>query len=84
MAKSYLFYVQDEAGREIAHWRGEVERVTEVTADLAGGEVRLQRNDVTLATGTDPGGQLALYRVPADDKLAEPVRHPVKRDDETD
>lgn len=86
MAKSYLWAVQDQAGREVCHWRGEVERVSEVTSDVTCGEdgqpyARIWRNGTIEALGAitpELTGRLTLHRWFAKDKLAESVKHSVR------
>ncbi len=75
---SYLYAVQDEQGREIVSAHVDVEKVTDITAVRSGDVVDLMFEDVIVKTGDYFGeGQLTLLRWPSDDKLADPVRHPV-------
>jgi hypothetical protein len=78
--KSYLYYIQDEDGREVVSATVEVERVSEVSAVRAGEHVALhQAGAGSVAVGEYAGEQqLTLYRVPSDDKLARPVAHPLR------
>lgn len=77
---TYLYAVQDSQGREVCSAKVDVERVSEVTAHLDGDRVVLfgeERGEL----GSGPavqGETYTLYRWPADDKLANPVRHPVR------
>lgn len=77
--KSYLYAVQDEQGREVVSFTAEVEKVSEVSAEPGPGDtIRLMQHDVLLASAELPSeGKLTLYRWPADDKLSDPVAHPV-------
>lgn len=75
---SYLYAVQDEQGREVVSAHVDVEKVTDVTAKKDGDVVDLVFEDIVIETGDYSGeGRLTLLRVPSDDKLADPVRHPV-------
>lgn len=83
---SYLFAVQDQTGREITSWTGDVERVSDVFA------TQLDKDHVVIGLDgegvSEPGfvpadaGKLTLYRWPADDKMSKPVAHPVSWEQE--
>lgn len=76
---TYLFAVQDSNGREVVSWKGEVDKVSEVTVDRDGTEVFLVHGENPVEHGIYEGdGPLTLHRWNADDKLAAPVSHPVK------
>jgi hypothetical protein len=77
----YLFAVQ-AAGREITHAYAEVAKVSQVSAHCADGQVQIVHDGDVIATGAYTGGSpLVLARWPADDKLADPVIHPVKQEE---
>lgn len=82
MAKSYLYAVQDQDGRELLSWQGEVEKVGDITAEHRIAQIALvQEGTGTLALGdVVEGFDYTLYRWPADDKLAEPVAHRITVD----
>lgn len=76
----YLFGVQGEDGREVVSWLGDVKKVGDVQAEVDGGRVRLRHLDDVVATAEhSTEGDLFLHRWKADDRLAEPVTHKVKR-----
>jgi hypothetical protein len=80
MAKTFLWYVQDETGREVVSWRGET-TAAGVTATATDTDVALHwQGDVVNRGVAQLDRELTLYRVDADDKLAPPRRWPVKRD----
>ncbi len=77
---SYLYAVQDNQGREIVSAHVDVEKVGDVTArkDPEYDTVELVFEDIVIEQGRYDGeGSLTLCRWPSDDKLAEPVKHPV-------
>ncbi len=78
--QSYLYAVQDDQGREIVSAHVEVEKVSDVRAVYdAGNTVSLVFEDIVIEQGHHDGsGPLTLHRWPSDDKLAQPVSHPVK------
>lgn len=81
MAKTYLYAVQKDTGHEVVSAEVEVAKVGDVEAQwLESGLVRLVHLGDVVATGAevvDFSVELTLYRWPADDKLADPVAHPV-------
>jgi len=75
---SYLYAVQDAEGREIVSAHVDVEKVTDIKAAREEGQVRLHFEYIDVVDpAADPGGELSLCRWPSDDKLADPVKHPV-------
>lgn len=76
---NYLFAVQDNTGREVLSKYHEVDKVSTISAVATGGSVDLVADGDPIATAEDPGGDLWLYRWPADDKLGTPVKHKVSR-----
>lgn len=82
---SYLYAVQDQNGREVVSAHVDVERVSDVHAELVESEAAgdtgaaLYFEDIEIDRGSANGQvELTLYRWPSDDKLATPVSHPVK------
>lgn len=77
---SYLYAVQDQNGREVVSAHVDVEKVSDVHAELVGDQVVLAFEDLIIEQGDywPTTGQLTLHRWPSDDKLATPVSHPVK------
>lgn len=76
---SYLYAVQDDQGREIVSAHVDVEKVTDITASYRDKIVTLSFEDLDVQSGSyDGDGTLTLWRWPSDDKLAEPVGHPVR------
>lgn len=75
----YLFAVQDENGREVVSWKGDVDKVSEVEAseDPNGVVVISHGGEVVAEATRDGDGSLTLHRWPADDKLAKPVSRAV-------
>lgn len=77
----YLFAVQDENGREVTSWTGDVDKVSDVFVSKLDDQtivIGYQGEGVTEpAVVSNEAGKLTLYRWPADDKLATPVAHPV-------
>ncbi len=77
--QSYLYAVQDDQGREIVSAYVEVENVSDISAHRDGDTVELRFEDIVVEAGEYTGdGRLTLHRWPSDDKLAQPVSHPVK------
>lgn len=77
--KRLLYYVQGPDGLEHLAKTVEVSKVSEVTADRRGEIVRLLVRGESVQEARVPTRvPLTLYRVPANDKLATPVAHPVK------
>ena len=77
--KSFLYYVQGPDGLEFLSKTVEVQKVSEVRADRRGPVARLLvRGESIQEAKVDPSIPLTLHRVPADDKTATPVSHPVK------
>jgi len=81
----YLFAVQDQNGREVASWKGTVAKVGDVASVEYGDtqKVEIRNVDEVVAEGdTIVGNAYTLHRWPADDKLADPISHPVVAADE--
>jgi hypothetical protein len=83
--KSYLYAVQDDQGREVVSWSGEVEKVSDVTAkaESQGNSedtvYLLDAEGKILSSALVAGAKgLVLHRWPADDKLSAPVSHAVE------
>lgn len=81
---SYLYAVQDNQGREIVSAHVDVEKVGDVTAHLLHVEATddyravLAFEDVEIDSASTNGEvDVVLCRWPSDDKLSEPVKHPV-------
>lgn len=82
--KNYLFAVQDSTGRELLSAVLEVEKVSAISATFDGTILAVLAGETRVAHTSLPGAPEGsepfwLYRWEADDKLADPVRHPVKR-----
>lgn len=78
---SFLYAVQDDQGREIVSAHVDVEKVSDVTVDhdIDTDEVLLTFEGIPIERGMYHGeGSLTLCRWPSDDKLAKPVKHPVR------
>lgn len=77
---SFLYAVQDSTGREIVSAHVDVEKVSDVGAVYdPGNVVSLVFGDIVIEQAHHAGeGPLTLCRWPSDDKLAEPVKHPVR------
>lgn len=82
---SYFYFVQDETGREVVSAHVDVEKVSDVHAELVESEAdgdtgaALFFEDLEIARGSANGQvDLTLHRTPSDDKLAKPVSHPVQ------
>ncbi len=82
---SFLYAVQDREGREIVSAHVDVEEPDDVTAYLAYSEAAddyaavLTFEDLEIdSASTDGNVNVTLCRWPSDDKLSEPVKHPVK------
>ena len=77
--KEYLYAVQDETGREVVSIKFTTDKVSQVFASRKKDTVSLCHvEDGTMAVGKYAGeGPLTLCRWDADDKLADPVSHPV-------
>jgi len=80
----YLFAIQAETGHEVVSWKTtDVDKVSEVTAELRTDEhekiARILHRGEPVAYANAGGyvGELTLMRWTADDKLADPVKHPV-------
>jgi hypothetical protein len=77
MAKSYLYAVQDDTGRELCSVKLEPEKLGDVTAKCneEKDSVQIFLRDAVVATGSVPGyaEELHLHRWPITDKLANPV-----------
>jgi len=76
--KSFLYAVQDQNGREIVSAVVEVEKVGDVTASVKDNLVTLSTPGLDQVERVPKGAELTLHRWDADDKLAEPVSHPVE------
>jgi|1185.fasta_scaffold706295_1 hypothetical protein len=78
----FLFAVQDATGHEITSTYADVDKVSEVTTRYEADTVDIIRGGEVLATGHYSGEDpLTLHRWNADDKLTDPVSHPVTRED---
>lgn len=82
---SYLYAVQDANGREIVAAHVDVEKVGDIRAEAfpsgpSATTVELLFEDITVAEGYVEGAQLplTLHRWPSDEKLSDPVSHPVQ------
>lgn len=74
----YLFAIQDSGGREACSVRLTVEKVSDVTGHLEVGRVSIRHNgEVVCSERVASDDAFSLIRVPADDKTAKPVIHPV-------
>lgn len=70
----YLYAIQDSGGREVCSVKVDVKKVSEVTGHIEVGLASIKRGDETLISRRVAGEDtFSLVRVPADDKLADPV-----------
>ena len=79
---NYLFAVQTASGREVLAQVIETKRVSDVSAQVTkGGKLEIRQKGLGVVASVDrvDDGELTLHRWEADDKLAEPVSHAVKR-----
>jgi len=77
--KHFLYAVQTEEGRELWSATLEVTRVSDVQAYTRDGDLIVEHEQHRMFKLDNAGEtEMTLLRWPADDKLAEPVRHKVR------
>jgi hypothetical protein len=76
--KHFLYAVQTEEGRELWSATLEVVRVGDVQAYTRDGDLVVEHEQHRVFKLDSAPATMFLLRWPADDKLAEPVRHRVK------
>lgn len=79
---SFLYAVQDHNGQEIVRAHVDVQKVSDVHAEIVEGSLELRFEDVVIESAdVRPhvnSKSYTLLRWPSDDKLATPVRHRVR------